>query len=99
MSKKKIERGGSIIMSEPLFNDMLSRYFGLEPETLRVACVTTEHHKRAVKISFVTDDERFPELIEGQPYPEITIATEMMKPADKPNRSEIKVLGFEGITK
>lgn len=94
---KKTVRGASFVISEELFNDMLSKYLGFEPEALRVWHVTNQHYMRAVEVSITTDDERFPEIPEGSIFPRLSPIVEAVKVSDDPLRYEVRFVGFSEV--
>lgn len=92
--ERKIKRGANFVLSQELFDDMLSKYIGLETGSISVWSITNQHYARAVEISVITDDERFPEIPEGSRFPTLTPIVEDVKVSDNPLRFETQLKGF-----
>lgn len=93
---KQVRRGGSFVLSNEMFENMLCDYLGFEQGSLMVRHVTTEHYRHAVKISVVAEDERFPVLEEGMRYPILNpiCEVEVRESVYGINGTRIKFKGF-----
>lgn len=95
--ERKIKRGANFVMTQELFDDMLEKYLGFERGSIETWDVTSQHHMRAIEISIVTNDERFPIVTEGSRFPTITPIVSSVKVSDDPLRFEARFNGFSDI--
>lgn len=88
--------GFRVVISEEIFSDILAKAMGFEIGTFRVTQASTFAWNRAIEVCAVTNDERFPELKEGEMFPQINLMFKSVpiEKEDGSTRYEIQIDGF-----
>ena len=69
-------RGGTFVISEDMFSQIMSEALGFEKGTIQVRWITGEHFHRAFKVTVTSNSELFPRVAEGCEFPVLTPSIE-----------------------